>query len=75
MINEKTDEIIEKICKSILNRYQNNLETPVRGSDFIFYYVPLFYYTYHKINPNHSGLYKNSPICIKNKKATINFAN
>ena len=32
MINEKTD----KLLKNFLNIYQNNLETSMRGSDFIF---------------------------------------
>ena len=33
------------------------------------------YYKCHKINPNHGGLYADSPNWIKNKKATINLIN
>ena len=35
-INEKVGEVIKKNFKSLLKRYQNNLETSMRGSDFIF---------------------------------------
>ena len=35
MINDKTDEIIEKFFESLLTRYQTGLETSMRGSDFI----------------------------------------
>ena len=43
MINDKVDEIIEKLLDSILNRCQNNLES-MRGSEFVFEYVHLLYY-------------------------------
>ena len=44
----------------------------MKGSDFVFDYVQLLYYKYHKINPNQGGSYVDSPNQIKNKKATIN---
>ena len=47
----------------------------MEGSDSmkgIFDYVHLLYYKCHKINPNRSGSYIDSPDWIKNKKATIN---
>ena len=37
MINDKADEVIEKLFKSLLNGFKNNLETPIEGSDFTFY--------------------------------------
>ena len=40
----------------------------MKGSEFVFDYVHLWYYQYHKINPNHDGSYADSPDCIKNKK-------
>ena len=59
-----------------LNRYQNNLETSMRGSDFIFGCVHLFHYKFHKINPNSGGSYIHSPDQIKsNNKATISHTN
>ena len=35
-INEKADEVIEKLFKLLLTRYQNNLETSMGASNFIF---------------------------------------
>ena len=61
IINDKADEVIEGIFKSLLNRYQNNLEKAIRGSDFVFDYVYLLYYKSHKINPNRDGSYLDSP--------------
>ena len=55
--NEKADEVIEKLFKFLLSRYQNNLEISMRGSGFIFDCVHVLYYKCHKINPNHSGSY------------------
>ena len=72
MINDKADEVIEKLLKSLLNGFQNNLKRPKEGSDFTFHYVYLLYYKCHKINPNRGGSYIDSPDWIKNKKATIN---
>ena len=42
-----------------------------KGSDFVFDYVQLLYYKFHKINPN-QGPYIDCADWIKNKKATIN---
>ena len=48
------------------------LETSKKGTEFVFDFVQLPYYKYHKINANHGGSYIDSPYWIKNKKATIN---
>ena len=48
MINGKADEVV----KSLLKRYQNNLEKMAKGSNFIFNYVHLFHYKCNKINLN-----------------------
>ena len=58
--------------KSLLHRYQNNLETLTRGIDFIFDCVHLLYYKCHKINPNRGGLYRNFLYWINSKEASIN---
>ena len=44
MINNKVDEVIEELFKSLPNRYQNNLEKLMKGSEFVFDYVHLLYY-------------------------------
>ena len=59
------------IFDSLKNRYQNILET-MKGREFVFHYVQLFYFKCHQINPNHGGSYKDSPDSKKNKKVTIN---
>ena len=39
LINDEEDEVIEELFKSLHNRYQNNLEKSMKGSDFFFDYV------------------------------------
>ena len=48
MINDKTDEVIEKLFES-LNRYQIEIKPTIRRSDFVFDCVQLLYYKCHKI--------------------------
>ena len=43
----------------------------MEGSEFVFDYVCLLQYNCHKINPNRSGSYEDSPGWIKTKKVTI----
>ena len=69
------NDIIEKLFKSLRSRYQENLETSMKGSDFIFDSVQLMYYKCHKVNFIRSGSYIDSPDWIKKKKATINSKN
>ena len=47
------DELFESLC----SRYQDNLETSMRESDFIFDLVQLMYYKCHKVNFRRSGSY------------------
>ena len=72
LFNDKPDEVIKKLFKSLINRYQNNLQTSMKSSDFVFDCVYLLYYKCHKINPNRGGSYRDSFDWIKNKKATAN---
>ena len=48
MINDEAVEVIE-LSNSPKNRYQNDLES-MKGIEFVFDYVHLLYYKYHKIN-------------------------
>ena len=50
MINGKADEVIEKLLKSLFNRYQTGFETSIRENDIIFDYCYLLYYKCHKIS-------------------------
>ena len=74
MINEEVYEVIKELFDSLKNRYENNLKS-MKGSEFVFHCVQLLHYKCHKINPNHSESYVDSPEKIKNKKATINLIN
>ena len=69
---DKADEVIEEIFKSILSRYQIGLEKSIKGSDLIFDFVKLLYYKCNKTNFNRSGSYIDSTDWIKNRKAAIN---
>ena len=71
MSDVNANEVVNKVFESLRSRYQGNLETSMRGSDFIFDSVKLLYYKCHKINFKRGG-YIDSPDWIKKKKATIN---
>ena len=47
----------------------------MRGSEFLFDSVDLFYYKLHKISLDRGGSYIDSPKWLKNKKATLNSKN
>ena len=46
-----------KSLESLLSRYQYNLETAMRGCDFISDSVQLMYYKCHKVHFKLGGLY------------------
>ena len=50
MMGNETDEIIEKICWSLLQNYQKYLEQSMRGSEFNFDSANLLYYHLQKDN-------------------------
>ena len=41
MINDKAKKVIKKLFKSLLNKYQNNLKTLTKNSDFVLDYIHL----------------------------------
>ena len=43
-MGSKTDEIIEELFESLLQRYQEGLEKSMRGSEFIFASADVLYY-------------------------------
>ena len=59
------------IIVTLRSRYQGNLETLMRGSDFIFDSAQLVYYKCDKVNFRHDGSYIDSTDWRRNKKATI----
>ena len=56
IINDKADEVIEKLFESLFNRYQIGSETSMGSSDFIFDYVHLLFYKCHKMNSRQGRL-------------------
>ena len=50
--------VTEKPFKSLRSKYQDGLETSVKGSDFIFDLVQPMYYKCHKVNFKRGGSYK-----------------
>ena len=68
IIGNETNEIIEEIFDSLLQKYQKGLEESMKGSELI----DLLYYEFLKISLNRGGSYIDSPNWLKNKKATIN---
>ena len=65
MLGFDTDEIIEKIFNSLLQRYQKGLEESMKGSDFVFDYVEFLNYIFHKVVLKRSGSYIETPDCIE----------
>ena len=72
MIGDDNDDIIEELFKSFLQKYEENLQNNMRGSDFELDGVNFLYYDFNKISLNRGGSYIDSPKWLKNKKSTIN---
>ena len=72
MVGSETNEIIEDLFKSFLQKYQKGLEEPMRGSEFVYDSVDVLYYNLNKASLSRGGSYIDSPKWLKNKKATIN---
>ena len=64
----ETDEIIEGLFESLLERYQEGLEESMRGSQFIFDSVDELFYDLNKVSLSRSGSYIDPPEWLKNKK-------
>ena len=72
IMGSETDDIINELFESFLQRYQKKLEEEVKGIDFIFEGVDLLYYGLHKTRLRKSGSCIKSPEWLINKRATIN---
>ena len=75
MSGSETEEIMEKLIKSLLQKYQDNLQNKMKGSDFIFNGVNYLFYDLNRITISKSGSYIESPKWLKDKKCTINQKN
>ena len=69
IMGSETNNIIEELCESLLQKYQEGLEESMRGSEFIFDSVDLLYYNLQRISLNRKGSsYIDSPKLLKIKK-------
>ena len=66
MIGSDTNEVTEELFKSLLQRYQENVEEKMRGSEFVFDGINVLYYDLNKISLNRGGSYIDSLSWIKN---------
>ena len=68
-----TDDIIDELFTTILERFQEARETSNdKGSQFIHESVYLLYYYFHKIDMKKGESYIEFPKWLKTKKAIIN---
>ena len=72
MIGIETEDAINELFNTFRKRYQEGLETKMKGSSFTFEHIDLLEYHLHKISLNRGGSYIESPDWIKNKEVTIN---
>ena len=68
----ETDDVINELFNTFRRRYQEGLETKMKGSSYIFERTDLLEYHLHKITLNRGSSYINSHEWIKNKGVTIN---
>ena len=69
---DATNEIIKLLFESFLQRFEENLQEKMRGSDFEFDGINFFYYNFNKTSIYRGGSYIDSPKWLKDKKSTIN---
>ena len=72
MFGDDNDDINEQLFESLLQKYEENLQNKMRGSEFEFDGVNFLYYDFNKTSINRGGSYINSPKWLKNKNSTIN---
>ena len=75
MSGSETEEITEKLIMSLLQKYQDNLQNKMKGSDFIFNGVNYLFYDFNRITISKGGSYIESSKWLKDKKCTINQKN
>ena len=75
MSGNETKEIIESLYKSLLQKYNDNLQEKMKGSDFVFNGIYYFYYDFNRVSISKGGSYIESPKWLKDKKSTVNMKN
>ena len=72
IIGSETEEVAENLIMQLLQKYQDNLQNKMKGSDFIFNGINYLYYDLNRITISKGGSYIESPKWLKDKKCTIN---
>ena len=72
MIGDDTNEIIKSLFESFLQKFEENLQEKMRGSDFGFDGINFFNYNLNKTSIYRGGSYIDSPKWLKDKKSSIN---
>ena len=75
IIGCETEEVAENLIIQLLQKYQDNLQNKMKGSDFIFNGINYLYYDLNRITISKDGSYIESPKWLKDKKCTINQKN
>ena len=75
MNGSETEKIIESLYRSLLQKYNDNLQEKMRRSDFVFNGINYFYYDFNRVSISKGGSYIESPKWLKDKKSTINQKN
>ena len=71
----ETKEVAENLIMQLLQKYQDNLQNKMKGSDFIFNGINYLYYDLNRISISKGGSYIESLKWHKDKKCTINQKN
>ena len=72
MSGAETEDIINELFNTFHKKYQEGLETKMRGSSFTFECIDLLEYHLHKISLNRGSSYIEFPEWIINKRVEIN---
>ena len=79
MSGDDTNEIIKLLFESFLQRFEENLQNKMRGSEFEFDGINFFSYNYsysfNKTSIYRDGTNIDSPKWLKDKKSTVNLNN
>ena len=67
MNGDDTDEIVKGLFESFLQKYEENLQNKMKGSDFEFDGVNFLYYDFNKRSLYRGGSYIDSPKWLKDK--------
>ena len=74
MNGSDTDEIINELFRSLLQRYQENLQEKMKSTDFAFDGVNYLYHDLNKISISKGGSYIDSPKWLKNNQNVFNMS-